>query len=127
MICKMGIVALVMKKIFGEEGLRKALPGIFEMGAHLFTKGAGLRFLESVIRYLYENVEIEPQEIVEALRPVSREGREIAMSTAEKLIEQGKLEGLRAGKLEGLHEGEIKGKLEGLREGKLEGQIEALR
>ncbi|WP_434045838.1 MULTISPECIES: hypothetical protein [Sorangium] len=48
----------------------------------------------------------------------------------QKLIDRGKLEGMREGKLEGMREGELKGmregKLEGMREGKLEGKRDTL-
>ena len=106
------IAILLMKKIFDEEGLRKALGEIFGIGRHFFEKGGGLRFLESVLRYLYERVEISPEELVEVLKPITREGSAIAMSTAEKLIEQGKLEGFREGKIEGFREGKIEALIE---------------
>ena len=38
-------------------------------------------------------------------------------------LKEGKLEGLKEGKIEGLKEGKLEGKIEGLKEGKLEGII----
>ncbi|WP_437949677.1 hypothetical protein WME98_01720 [Sorangium sp. So ce296] len=44
----------------------------------------------------------------------------------QKLIDRGKLEGMREGKLEGIREGMREGKLEGIREGELKGKRDTL-
>ncbi|WP_437290856.1 hypothetical protein [Sorangium sp. So ce406] len=58
------------------------------------------------------------------------EGKATFPAFAERLIERGRLEGIREGKLEGIREGKLEGiregKLEGVREGELKGKRDAL-
>jgi len=43
---------LMMRNIFNESELERNLKDFFEIGRHYFEEEEGLRFLESVIRYL---------------------------------------------------------------------------
>jgi predicted transposase/invertase (TIGR01784 family) len=83
-------------------------------------------YLVAITVYILHTTEISYQKFSEVVaKNISRKGGEIAMTTAEQLIAQGKLEGLKEGlkegKMEGLKEGLKEGKMEGLKEGKMEG------
>ena len=101
-----------MRNIFDEKGLEDKLKGFFEIGRHYFEEEDGLRFLESVIRYLYSSTEIEVGKVINTIKEISEKGGEISMTTAAKLIEKGKIEGER----EGERKGRIEGKIEGLKD-----------
>jgi len=66
-----------------------------EQEEHLkdFLETQGLNFLKAVINYLFKATAIEHQKLIEAFEHVSEKGKEIAMSTAEKLILKGRQEG----------------------------------
>jgi len=102
------IALLLMRNVFNEVELEKNLSSFFEIGKQYFEEEEGLRFLESVVRYLYNTTEIEAGKIVNTVKQLSEKGGGFVMTTAMKLIEQGKVEG-RA-------EGRVEGKLEGLKE-----------
>ena len=87
------IALLIMKNIFNEEKLRRYLKDFLELGRLYFEEEKGLRFLESVIRYIYNATEIESQEVVKTVRKISYKGGELAMTTAMKLREEGREEG----------------------------------
>jgi len=110
------IAMLLMRNIFDEKGLEDKLKGFFGIGRHYFEEEDGLRFLESVIRYLYSSTEIEVGKVINTIKEISEKGGEISMTTAAKLIEKGKIEG----KMEGLKEAieiglELKYGVEGLK------------
>ena len=114
------IAMLLMRNIFDEKGLEDKLKGFFEIGRHYFEEEDGLRFLESVIRYLYSSTEIEVGKVINTIKEISEKGGEISMTTAAKLIEKGKIEGKMEGKMEGLKEAieiglELKYGVEGLK------------
>lgn len=104
------IAMLLMRNIYDEKGLEDKLKDFFEIGRQYFEEEDGLKFLESVIRYLYSTTEIEVHKIVNAVKEVSERGGEIGMTTAMKLIEKG----------------EMKGRAEGIAEGRIEGLKEAI-
>ena len=106
------ISLLIMRNIFNENELESNLKDFFEIGRHYFEEEEGLRFLESVIRYLYSSTEIEVSKVVNTIKEISEKGGEISMTTAAKLIEKGKIEGER----EGERKGRIEGKIEGLKD-----------
>ncbi len=58
---------------------------------------------------MYQATEIDSAIIIAAIEPVSRKGGKIAMSTADRLRQEGRLEGRLEGKLEGRQEGKIEG------------------
>jgi predicted transposase/invertase (TIGR01784 family) len=110
------IALLLMRNIFNEKTLEDNLKGFFEIGRQYFEEEEGLRFLESVIRYLYNVPEIAVERVIETVREISEEGGKLSMTIATKLIEKGKMEG----KIEGLKEAielglELKYGVEGLK------------
>ena len=112
------IAMLLMRNIFDEKCLEYKLKDFIEIGRQYFEEEEGLRFLEVVIRYLYNAPEIAVERVIDIIKEISEEGGKLSMTIAAKLIEKGKIEGKR--------EGERKGKLEGRLEGKIEGLKEAI-
>jgi predicted transposase/invertase (TIGR01784 family) len=98
------ITLLLMKNIYDKKKLRQTLESFLEIGRLFFKQEKGLRFLESVIRYIYNATEIESYEVIEAVKKISQKGGELAMTTAMKLMEKGRKEGIK----EGIKEGESK-------------------
>ncbi len=103
---------MLMRNIFDERELESNLKGFFEIGRQYFEEEEGLRFLESVIRYLYNAPEIAVEQVIDIIKEISEEGGRLSMTIAAKLIEKGKIEGKR----EGERKGKIEGKIEGLKE-----------
>ena len=98
---------LLMKNIFNDEKLENNLENYLEI-SKLYLKGEkGLKFLKSFILYIYNAGEMEVDSIIEKISKISKEGGDITMSTATKLIEQGKIEGKIEGKKEGKKEGKL--------------------
>ena len=94
------IALLLMRNISNEVELERNLSGFFEVGRKYFDEEEGLRFLESVVRYLYNTTEIEAGKVINTVKQISEKGGEFVMTTAMRLIEKGRAEG----KLEGLKE-----------------------
>ena len=94
---------MLFKYIFKPE-LRHKLPEILSLLRTLMQKETGLQYLEVVIRYLasvLEEDELSRNQIKEmAEQAISKETGEYIMTLAEKLHNEGRLEG----KLEGLRE-----------------------
>jgi predicted transposase/invertase (TIGR01784 family) len=74
--------------------------GIVELSGIAFQSEKGLAQLQKLLLYIFRRVEISPGEIQKPLARISRQMEAMVMTTAEKLIEQGKLEGKIEGKLE---------------------------
>ena len=98
---------LLMKNIFDEEKLENNLENYLEISKLYLNEEKGLKFLKSFILYIYNAGDMEVDTIIEKVSKVSKEGGDTTMSTATKLIEQGKKEGIK----EGEKKGEKKGKL----------------
>ena len=95
------IAMLIMRNIFNERDLEKNLKDFIEIGRQYFEEEEGLRFLESVIRYLYNAPEIAVERVIETIKEISEEGGKLSMTIATKLIEKGKMQGKIEGKIEG--------------------------
>ena len=72
--------------------------------AMVFTPLEGMKltdkresFLVSILMYLISNIDEEPEKIIKEISQLSQTAKNIAMTTAEKLIEQGKRKGLLEG------------------------------
>lgn len=98
------IALLIMKNIFNEEKLRRHLKDYLKLGRLYFQEENGLRFLEAVIRYIYHTTEIESHEIIETVKNISYKGGNTVMTTAMKLMEEGRKEGRKEGREEGWKE-----------------------
>ena len=87
------ISLLILKNIFHTEKLEKELRNFFEIGRIYFQEEKGLKFLESIIKYVFQVTEIKTLRVVEAIKPVTPKGGDLAMTTAEKLRQEGRQEG----------------------------------
>ena len=87
------ISLLILKNIFYAEKLEKELRNFFEIGRIYFQEEKGLKFLESIIKYIFQVTEIKTLRVVEAIKPVTPKGGDLAMTTAEKLRQEGRQEG----------------------------------
>ena len=99
-----------MKNIFDDEKLFEHLKDYFEIIRIYMKEEKGLKFLETVLRYLfYTKDESRQEKLIKIIEEIPVRGEEIAMTIAEKYIRIGK----EKGKMEGKLEGEIKGRIEG--------------
>ena len=86
-----------MKTIFNVDYLVNNLSYILEVGKNYYLSDEGAKFLESIIRYLLSTTEITTKTIINNIKKISKKGGKIAMTTAAKLIKQGRIEGLEKG------------------------------
>ncbi|NWH06933.1 Rpn family recombination-promoting nuclease/putative transposase [Desulfobacter latus] len=93
---------LILKNIFNPGHLEQALEEYFGLGRLFFQNQNGLNFLETVIKYLYLATEIKTHSIIDAVDSISKQGGVIAMTTAEKLRQEGRLAGRKEGRKEEL-------------------------
>lgn len=87
------ILFLLMKHIFHFDYLKNHLKEFLEIGKKYFESEEGTGFLKSILIYLYSSNKFEINTIVSTLKEISEEGGELAMTTALKLKEEGKIEG----------------------------------
>ena len=97
------IALLIMKNIFDQQKLEHHLIQFLEIGRAYFQETQGLKFLEAVINYLLQATEIEPDKLVQSVASISEKGGDIAMTTAEKLRQEGMQKGRQEGRQEGSH------------------------
>jgi predicted transposase/invertase (TIGR01784 family) len=93
-IASLKVAMLIMKNISEQKEIERHLTDILEVGKLYFREKQGLNFLKAVINYIFQATEIEPEKLIEAFTYVSEKGKEIAMTTAEKLRQEGHKEGL---------------------------------
>jgi len=91
------IALLIMKNIFDQQKLEHHLTQFLEIGRAYFQETQGLKFLEAVINYILQATEIEPDKLVQTVACISEKGGDIAMTTAEKLRQEGIQKGRQAG------------------------------
>ncbi|WP_295102981.1 Rpn family recombination-promoting nuclease/putative transposase [uncultured Candidatus Kuenenia sp.] len=120
------ITMLLMRNIYNDKILGDKLKVFFEIGRQYFEEEGGVKFLESVIRYLYYASDIEEERVIDTLKEISEEGGKLSMTIAARLIEKGKITGRMEGRMEGREEGRAEGAIEGERKGRIEGLIEAI-
>jgi predicted transposase/invertase (TIGR01784 family) len=87
------IAMLVQKHIFHLERLREHLNDFLKLGILYFKEYEGLRFLESVCRYIFTATEIEAETIIKTVDVLPQRAEEVVMTTAEKLRKEGQREG----------------------------------
>jgi predicted transposase/invertase (TIGR01784 family) len=91
------IALLIMKNIYDQQKLEHHLTQFLEIGRAYFQETQGLKFLEAVINYILQATEIEPEKLVQSVASISDKGGDIAMTTAEKLRQEGMQEGHQEG------------------------------
>lgn len=84
------IACLLFKNIYDEQKLRSHLKEFLKIGKLYFEEEKGLKFLESVIKYIYSTTDIPTEEMVNVVKQISYEGGERAMTTAMRLMNEGK-------------------------------------
>jgi len=92
-LASLRIAMLIMKNIFDQELLARHMGEFFELGRSIFQEEQGLNFLESVVNYLYKATEIEIDTVVNSIAEITLKGGEFAMSTADRLRQEGRQEG----------------------------------
>ena len=80
---------LIEKNIFNEKKLVTHLKDIINIGRLYYREEEGLRFLESVLRYLFSTTEITVDTALECIEITDDRARENLMTTADKLMEKG--------------------------------------
>ncbi|MGD9731512.1 MAG: hypothetical protein AB7U45_04955 [Desulfamplus sp.] len=78
-----------MKNIFNQEELERHLSQFLEIGTSFFQQEQGLKFLESIINYILQATEIQTDIVVSSISIITEKGGEMAMSTAERLRQEG--------------------------------------
>jgi len=88
------VLILIMKNIFDEEKLQKNLEKFLFIAKLYYEEEKGLKFLESIIRYLYANLEnVKVDDIVQIIRNISEIRGDESMTIAMKLKQEGRDEG----------------------------------
>ena len=83
-----------MKNIMNDAELEKNLRDFLEMGRLYFEEERGLKFLESVIRYLYQGSDEKLQNtMVKSIKAISEKGGDIVMTIAKSLEKKGEKNG----------------------------------
>lgn len=95
---------LILKYIFKKNELKTHFFRIFEKLPELLSHDEGRNLYASILTYLFYGSDLETNYVIDAFQQISDEGGEIAMSTAEKLIQQGKQEGRQEGILKSKQE-----------------------
>jgi predicted transposase/invertase (TIGR01784 family) len=108
-VASLRIALLIMKNIFDQQKLEHYLTQFLEIGRAYFQETQGLKFLEAVINYILQATEIEPDKLVQSVASISEKGGDIAMTTAEKLRQEGMQKGRQEGRQEGMQKGIQKG------------------
>lgn len=98
------LALLLMKNILDEKELAKNLNVFFEICKQYFEEESGLRFLESVFKYL-STTELKQENIITAVNKVSEKGENVIMTLATKLREEGEVKGEVKGLLEAIEMG----------------------
>ncbi|WP_035277597.1 Rpn family recombination-promoting nuclease/putative transposase [Desulforegula conservatrix] len=108
------VALLVMKHIFDEE-LAPKLPGIFGLFVELISKDTGLKYIETLLKYILSGTEsVNEKDLASALNQVAGpKGEAIIMTAAERLMQIGREEGIQ----QGMQQGILKGSVESLAEG----------
>ena len=91
---------LIQKYIYFEATLVRNLDSFFSPDIVYFSLEAGLRFLGSIWRYIFEATNIDPDTILRKIPMLPGRAKEAIMTTAEKLRKQGRQEGKQEGKIE---------------------------
>jgi hypothetical protein len=97
------VVMLIFKHIF-ENDFSQKLPGIFSLLKDLSEKETGLQYFESLIKYIFSNVEDITTEQFQTIvsNTLSEDKGDMIMTLAEQLENKGLKKGLEQGLVEGI-------------------------
>ena len=70
---------------------------IFRLGIFYFSGEEGLRFFESLLRYVIFSTDVTEDIVTDSAEVLPIEAKEKAMTTAERLINRGREEGIQQG------------------------------
>jgi flagellar biosynthesis/type III secretory pathway protein FliH len=104
------VTMLLLKHIF-ESDVADKLPGIFMLLKELSEQETGLQYFESLIKYVFSNVEDITTEKFHTLvsNALSEEQGGIIMTLAEQLRKEGHAQGLEQGIEQGIEQGLLEG------------------
>lgn len=94
---------LIMKNIYDQEVLERHLTEFLEPGRLFFEKPEGLAFLQTVITYLFNVSDIPTDKMVSSISNITPKGGELAMTTAEKIRQEGHEKGHKDGSYAMMH------------------------
>ncbi|TYT73499.1 Rpn family recombination-promoting nuclease/putative transposase [Desulfobotulus mexicanus] len=80
---------LIFKNIFDPEKLRDNIKEYFELASSLFEDEDGLKIIKNAIEYIFKSTDLQPEYVAETIGSVSLKGKELAMTTAERLMSEG--------------------------------------
>lgn len=80
---------LIQKNIFDTENLRKHLKDFLLLGRLYYREEKGIRFMESMLRYLSYASDITINDVEKTTSFLPEPGREVFMTLAEQLMEKG--------------------------------------
>ncbi|TYT76109.1 Rpn family recombination-promoting nuclease/putative transposase [Desulfobotulus mexicanus] len=85
---------LIFKNVFDPDKLKDNIKEYFELASSLFEDEDGLKIIKNVIEYIFKATDLQPEYVAETIGSVSLKGKELAMTTAERLINEGRNEGV---------------------------------
>ncbi|TYT73523.1 Rpn family recombination-promoting nuclease/putative transposase [Desulfobotulus mexicanus] len=85
---------LIFKNIFHPEKLKDNIKEYFELASSLFEDEDGLKIIKNAIEYIFKSTDLQPEYVAETIGSVSLKGKELAMTTAERLMNEGRNEGV---------------------------------
>lgn len=63
----------------------------------MFEDEDGLKIIKNAIEYIFKTTDLQPEYVAETIGSVSLKGKELAMTTAERLMSEGRNEGVEIG------------------------------
>ena len=109
------VTMLLLKHIFDPD-VADRLPDIFLLLKELSEQETGLQYFESLIKYVFSNVEDITTEDIQSIvsKTLPEDKGDIIMTLAEQLENKGLQKGLQQGLQQGLEQGLEQGLLEGI-------------
>ncbi|TWI76742.1 putative transposase/invertase (TIGR01784 family) [Desulfobotulus alkaliphilus] len=88
---------LIFKNVFHPDTFRENIKEYFELASSLFEDEDGLKIIKNAIEYIFKTTDLQPEYVAETIGSVSQKGKELAMTTAERLISEGIMMGRNEG------------------------------
>ncbi|RME89592.1 MAG: hypothetical protein D6767_08185, partial [Candidatus Hydrogenedentota bacterium] len=103
---KISIMPKAFLKVLTFEEIDLAtLAEYFKDISELFFMDEGTKFLYSLLVYIYGTTELQPEDVGKVVKQIAKGKEDIAMTTAERLVQQGLEQGLQQGLEQGLEQG----------------------